>query len=66
MVLVDNRWEEHRVAHWFLGPLLLLLQLLQDFGLLSLVKTGLSVTDTISVVAQVSHWKGKLLLKYSA
>lgn len=54
------------MAHWFLRPLLLLLQLLQDFGLLSLVKTGLSVTDTISVVAQVSHWKGKLLLKYSA
>lgn len=50
------------MAHWFLRPLLLLLQLLQDFGLLSLVKTGLSVTDTISVVAQVSHWKGNYCL----
>lgn len=52
---VDNRRSERPCGSWFPRSLLLLLQPLWDFSLLSLVKRGLSVMGTIGVVASIGR-----------
>lgn len=54
--VVDNRRAEHLCGSWFPRSLLLLLQPLWDFSLLSLVKKrGLSGMGTIGVLASIGR-----------